>query len=65
MSCGKCGRANVAGLCRDCARDRYRDPPADDADADWDVAQQGLGDRDPEGQTTLTGDIVRGGDADA
>jgi NMD protein affecting ribosome stability and mRNA decay len=41
MACGQCGTPNVTGLCRDCARDRYRDEeilPADGDDEDGESA---------------------------
>lgn len=59
----RCGAHIQSGRrCRDCQlADRYSDGPVggEGEREDWSVTQQGLGDRDAEGQATLDGGIAR------
>jgi len=65
MTCRRCGMPAQGGICRECeiaeAAERRHGVPADQVEADaWTIVQEGLGDAEAEGQTTLTGDIVPG-----
>jgi len=59
--CTRCGRRCQGRLCRDCERDEYYGDDAQRRTEDreeWEVVQEGLGEQDAEGQTTLDGGIT-------
>jgi len=68
ITCPECGIPYPpGGLCKECSLERAHGVPADhidsDGDDEWTVAQQGLGDRDAEGQATLDGGIRKESEA--
>jgi len=66
--CPSChARYQPGGLCPECSVERAHGTPEipDSATGDdWSVKQEGLGDRDAEGQATLSGEIKSDGGDD-
>lgn len=71
MTCERCGAPATGGRCRDCEQQEHveaqygtaaDDVGVDAEDDEWEVDQQGLGDRDPAGQARLDGGIAREGE---
>lgn len=62
--CAHCGRPTDKRLCHECSLEARFGLPDDDTgvdaeDDEWEVDQQGLGDRDAAGQARLDGGIER------
>jgi len=67
MVCGKCGKPCQGDYCAGCeqvqrCKDTHGLPDGPEGD-EWRVDQQGLGDRDAEGQATLNGGIRKESEA--
>lgn len=63
-TCQRCESPCQGGLCRQCELERAHGKPEMPESAkedEWSVDQQGLGDKQAQGQATLDGSLVRGG----
>ncbi|WP_436933723.1 hypothetical protein [Halovenus marina] len=70
MGCDRCGCPTPRSrLCKECGRDEHRSTgpvggtasDQNDRDDEWQVEQQGLGDADAQGQSTLDGGVAKDG----